>query len=187
MLFRSEDSAIKNIDYPILPTDTHYQVMLNLKDVYQETLEETIDLSDSDVLLKASQLLLNAKVIDMYTTSANIFFAENFKFQMQEINVMVNVPKEEYTTKLTAANSTEQNVAIIISYGGRGKILHDVVKILKKNNTPIILITSIFDNPLKEYSTYNIYMSSIEDHYNKISSFSTRITLLFILDRKSVV
>ena len=37
-----------------------------------------------------------AKQVDIYTSAGNIYFALNFKFQMQEIGVNVNVPIDEY-------------------------------------------------------------------------------------------
>ena len=176
------DIKIENIDYPILPTDTHYEVMLKLKDVYDQTINDTLDLIDPETLVKVCELMLNSRTIDIYTSAANIFFAENFKFQMQEINTIVNVPKEDYIQRLTSANSDSSNLAIVISFGGRGKAFKDLVEILKNNKTKIILITSTEENFLWKYADYKIYMSSFENHYNKISSFSTRITLLYILD-----
>lgn len=177
-----DNIKIENIDYPILPTDTHYDVMLKLKEVYGETINDTLDLADPETLVKVCEQMLKAKNIDIYTSAANVFFAENFKFQMQEINVMVNVPKEDYVQRLSAANSNSSHVAIVISFGGRGHAFKDLVKILKNNNTTIVLITSTEENPLLEYADYKIFMSSSENHYNKISSFSTRMTLLYILD-----
>ena len=56
------------------------------------------------------------------------------------------------------------------------------MQLLKKNKTPIVLICSTLENPLKNSADYILYMSSHEDHYNKISSFSTRMSLLYILD-----
>lgn len=177
-----QDNKVSNIDFPILPSDTQYEIMLKLKEVYEKTIEDTLDLADPDTLVTVSQLMDSAKSIDVYTSSANIFFAENFKFQMQELKKNVNVPKEEYIQRLTAANSSEKDLAIIISFGGRGLSFNNICKLLKKNNVPILLITSTNENPLVKYSDYKIYMSSYENHYNKISSFSTRMTLLYILD-----
>ncbi|EDE9559967.1 MurR/RpiR family transcriptional regulator [Listeria monocytogenes] len=146
-----------NYDYPILESDTPYQIMTNLHQIYKGT-------------------------IDVYAASANLFFAQNFKFQMQEIGVLVNVPEEDYIQSLSAANSDENHIAIVVSYGGRSRTLQRVVKILSENNVDIILITSMQDNPLVEFATHKIYMASAENHYNKVSSFSTRQSLLSIFD-----
>lgn len=177
-----EENQIENMDYPILATDTHYEVMLRLKEVYNKTINDTLDLADPEILVAATQMMAKSKVIDVYASAANIFFAENFQFQMQEINSVVNVPQADYMQRLTAANSDSTHLAIVISFGGRGIAFEAICRSLKLNHTPILLITSTQDNPLVKYADQKIYMSSYENHYHKISSFSTRMTLLYILD-----
>ncbi|EHQ3092577.1 MurR/RpiR family transcriptional regulator [Listeria monocytogenes] len=171
-----------NYDYPILESDTPYQIMTNLNQIYKGTIDETLNNADPEELVKTGEKLIQAKTIDVYAASANLFFAQNFKFQMQEIGVLVNVPEEDYIQSLSAANSDENHIAIVVSYGGRSRTLQRVVKILSENNVDIILITSMQDNPLVEFATHKIYMASAENHYNKVSSFSTRQSLLSIFD-----
>lgn len=174
--------AIENIDFPISPSDSVHEIMVHLKDVYQRTLEDTLDLSEPDALLEAVSLMQQASVIDVYASAGNLFFAENFRFQMQEIDVLVNVPQEEYMQKLSAANSGPSHLSLVISFGGRGGSIDTICRILRDRQSPIVLITSTQRNPLCQYAQYIIYMSSYENHYQKISSFSTRLTLLYILD-----
>ena len=71
-----------------------------------------------------------------------MYFAKNFQFQMKEINARVEVPTEEHHMNLHASNSNPNHLALIISFGGRGAIVHHIAKILKKAKTPIVLITS---------------------------------------------
>lgn len=127
-------------------------------------------------------LLQKAEIIDIYTTSANIFFAENFKFQMQEIGKTVNVPKDNYTQHLTAANSTPKHLAIIVSFEGRGANIPEIFAILKRNKCKILLITSKNSPLLKEPVDSTFLFSSLENHYHKISSFSTRMSLMYLFD-----
>ena len=70
----------------------------------------------------------------------------------------------------------------MITFGGRG-ILSDIVpRILNKTNTPIVLISS-YEYTFKEVKPdYQLYISPYENHYKKISSFSTRLSILYILD-----
>ncbi|MBF2481267.1 MurR/RpiR family transcriptional regulator [Listeria seeligeri] len=171
-----------NYDYPILESDTPYQIMTNLNQIYKGTLDETLSNADPEELVRIGEKLINAKIIDVYAASANLFFAQNFRFQMQEIGILINVPEEDYIQRLSAANSDKNHVALVISYGGRSETLQKAVKILSESNTPIILITSMQKNALAEFATHKIYMASAENHYNKVSSFSTRQSLLSILD-----
>ena len=171
-----------DFNYPVKQNQTYYEVIKSLETDYTKTIASTRDLFDLDQLRYSVNALKRAEQIDIYTSAGNLLFAENFKFQMQEIGVTVNVPEESYMQQLTAASSNEKHIAILISFGGRSAGIAHLAYNLKKTKTPVILITSPDDNPLKKYADYQLYMSYDEHHSNKISSFSTRMTLLYILD-----
>lgn len=106
LLFRTDlqqgqNHQVSDIDFPILETDTHYEVMLRLKEVYERTIEDTLGLADPETLVSAVEKMSKANIIDSYTSSANLYFAENFQFQMQEINQLVTVPKDDYIKSLS--------------------------------------------------------------------------------------
>ena len=177
-----QENSEFDYDYPIKQNQTQYEIIHALKEDYEQTAISTLNLFDIETLRLAALCLSKAKVIDIYTTAGNIFFAENFQFQMMEIGVPVNVPVDPFVQGTLAASSDNSHVAIVISFGGRGYGLLSKINLLKKNQTKIILITSTQENELYPYADYKIYMASKEDHYNKISSFSTRFSLLYILD-----
>lgn len=169
-------------DYPIQETNTTHTSIQKMKSLYQQTLDDTFVLFDEKTMENSIALMNQAKVLDVYSSSANLHLAKNFKFQMQEIGCLINVPDEDYVQRLSAANSDENHLAIVISYGGRGQTTIEVMKILEENKTPILLITSSQNNPFLEKAREVLYLSSNENHYNKISSFSTRFSILMVLD-----
>lgn len=171
-----------NIDYPIKELESTEMMIDSMGKLYQKTLSETKKMSSASSLKEAVDLMLQAKQIDVYTSAGNLFFAKNFQFQLQEIGLTIQVPQEDYVQRLFAANSTKEHVAIVISYGGRAQTTQEVVKLLAENQTPIILITSTQTNDLTRYADIKLFMSSVENHYNKVSSFSTRFSLLITLD-----
>ena len=171
-----------DFDFPVKQNQSHYEILTKIREDYDQTLLSTFNLFNLEQLRLSVDAMKKAKQIDVYTSAGNIYFAENFKFQMQEIGITINVPIEEYNQMLVAACSDETHLAIVISFGGRGFLVDKIAKTLKKNGTPILLISSTEDNPIKEYVDYQLYLCSNENHYNKISSFSTRLSLLYILD-----
>lgn len=171
-----------DFDFPVKQNQSHYEILTKIKEDYDQTVLSTFNLFNLEQLRLAVNAMKKAKQIDVYTSAGNIFFAQNFKFQMQEIGITINVPEEEYNQRLVASCSDETHLAIVISFGGRGLLANKITKILKDNSTPILLISSTEDNPIKEYIDYQLYLCSNENHYNKISSFSTRLSLLYILD-----
>ena len=171
-----------DFDFPVKQNQTYKEILTKIREDYDQTILSTFNLFNLDDLKLSIDAMKKAKQIDVYTSAGNIFFAENFKFQMQEIGITINVPEEEYNQRLVAACSDETHMAILISFGGRGILVNKLAKTLKSNKTPILLISSTEDNPMMEISDYQLYLCSNENHYNKISSFSTRLSLLYILD-----
>ncbi len=179
--YLKENNSI-DYNYPFKQNETQYQIVLKLKELYEQTLVSSLNLIDLEQLRLISNVLKKAQHIDFYTSAGNLYFAENFKFQMQEIGTFINIPIEEYYQRLTASTSDKDHIAIIVSFEARGIIIKEIADILKKNKTPIILISSTNENPLIKYANYHLYLSSNENHFNKISSFSTRLSLLYVLD-----
>ena len=171
-----------NFDFPVNQFQTHYEIIQKIKEDYEQTLNLTANLFSLDQLRLIASAMEKSQIIDVYTSAGNINFALNFQFQMQEIGIQVNVPIDEYQQRLTAASSNENHLAIIITFGGRG-ILSDILpRILHKVKTPIVLISS-YDYTFKDLDPdYQLYISPYENHYKKISSFSTRHSILYILD-----
>lgn len=171
-----------NFDFPVNQFQTHYEIIQKIKEDYEQTLNLTANLFSLDQLRLIASAMKKAQIIDVYTSAGNINFALNFQFQMQEIGIQVNVPVDEYQQRLIAASSNANHLAIIITFGGRG-ILSDILpRILHKVKTPIVLISS-YDYTFKDLDPdYQLYISPYENHYKKISSFSTRLSILYILD-----
>lgn len=179
--YMKEKNSI-DYNYPFSQNETQYQITVKMKELYEQTLTTLNNLIDLEQLRLIALALKKAKYIDIYTSAGNIYFAENFKFQMSEIGVVVNVPVEQYQQSLAAAASNEEHVAIVVSFEGRGMLVEQVMTLLKKNKTPIVLISSTTNKTMIQSSDYNLYLNPNENHYNKISSFSTRLSLLYLLD-----
>ncbi len=181
-LLNQSELPVENINFPIDSYASISEILLRLKAVYAYTIADTLDLADSSTLYQVGALMEASEAIDVYAFAGNIFFADNFRFQMQEIGAVVNVPHEDYMQKLTASNSGPSHLSIVISFGGRGTASELLCRILKDCGSPIVLIASEQNKSLRRYAKYILNMSAYEDHYQKISSFSTRMTLLYILD-----
>lgn len=169
-------------DFPITGNTGPIQVAHKIKEDYQRTMDSTFGFFSDQRLKNAVKAMSRAKVIDIYTSAGHTSFARNFQFQMQEIGKVVNVPVEEYRQRLTASTSDESHLAIIISFAGGGLIIDMIAKILAEKGTPILLISAYESKFKLEKAAHHLYMCPYEDHYNKISSFSTRFSLLYILD-----
>ena len=175
---------LKNIDYnyPFQKTNTHYQILTQMIELYDQTLKNTINLIDLDVLLHTVQALKKANNIYIFPSIGNYFMAESFQQNMLEIGVKVDVIKEAYYQHWHVQLCNENDIVMLISYAGRTPQIMDIVHDLNKKNIPIILISSTIHTPIDQFARYHLYFSSYEDSEEKIASFSSRISLQYLLD-----
>lgn len=175
---------LKNIDYnyPFQKTNTHYQILTQMLELYDQTLKNTINLIDLDVLLHTVQALKKANNIYIFPSIGNYFMAESFQQNMLEIGVKVDIIKEAYYQHWHVQLCDENDIVMLISYAGRTPQIMDIVHDLNKKNIPIILISSTIHTPIDQFARYHLYFSSYEDSEEKIASFSSRISLQYLLD-----
>lgn len=175
---------LKNIDYnyPFQKTNTHYQILTQMLELYDQTLKNTINLIDLDVLLHTVQALKKANNIYIFPSIGNYFMAESFQQNMLEIGVKVDVIKEAYYQHWHVQLCDENDIVMLLSYAGRTPQIMDIVHDLNKKNIPIILISSTIHTPIDQFAKYHLYFSSYEDSEEKIASFSSRISLQYLLD-----
>ncbi len=177
-----ESQSDFNFDFPVKDGVSVQKIATQLQEDYAKTILLTQNLFDPASFRTAANLMNQANAIDIYTSAGNIYFAQNFAFQMKEIGKDVNVPQELYLQLLTAASSDSSHFAIVISFHGRNLQIEPVLKKLKQNGTKILLICSPEAKEIMSYADSVLYFSNYENHYKKISSFSTRLSLLYILD-----
>jgi len=179
---RKEESHNVDYNYPFHKLNTHHQIMSKMLSLYDQTLKSTFNLIDLDVFLKVIQALYNAHNILVFPSIGNYFMAESFQQNMLEIGVRIEVVKERFYQHWFAQSCQKGDVVLIISYAGKTPYLDDVVKTLKEKDVTMVLISSTIQIPLAKYVDYHLYFSSYEDSEEKIASFSSRISLQYLLD-----
>lgn len=181
-LKNNEDTKEVDYNYPFQKINTHHQIMTQMLELYDQTLKNTINLIDLDVLLHTVQALKKANNIYIFPSIGNYFMAESFQQNMLEIGVKVDVIKEAYYQHWHVQLCDENDIVMLISYAGRTPQIMDIIRDLNKKNIPIILISSTIHTPIDQFAKYHLYFSSYEDSEEKIASFSSRISLQYLLD-----
>lgn len=177
---KSEQSVDKN--FPFSQMQTHYEIISHLKTDYEETLNTQKNLFDLYSLYEASKTMHDAVSIDLYTTAGNLGFFKNFQFQLREIGVNVHMSENDYEQLLMASSSGPDHLAIVLTMEGRGMLIHNLAQALAKSNTPVLLMSSsAYENEFENVIAH-LFVGHEEHHYRKISSFATRLSILYILD-----
>ena len=78
----------------------------------------------------------------------------------------------------------DKDCAIMISYSGNSesRVPTSLIPFLKERHIPIIGITSMGDNLIRQHADCTFNISSRENLYNKIASYATEESISVILD-----
>lgn len=171
-----------DFNYPFFHHQTHHEIIQNMETLYQQSIIATKNLLDLETIKAIVQEMYNAKRIAIFPSSGNIHVAENFRTNMQEIGKYVEIANTVYNQHWSACIKDENDLVIVISYLGKTPHILNLVKDLKKRKAKIVLISATYEEQLSPLANYHLYMCSYEDFQEKISSFSSRISLQYILD-----
>jgi len=173
-----------NIDsnFPFASNDNLMNVASKIGHLACESIEDTLSLLKNEDLNKAVTLLDKAQIINIFGLSNSLLMAYDFKHKMIRINRHVDILNLPGEQAYVAANSSPNDCAILISYSGEISESLQIAKILKRNKTPIISLTSIGENTLKSFADCTFSITSREKLYSKIATYSTNNSIHLILD-----
>lgn len=171
-----------DFNYPFFSHQTHHEIIHNMENLYQQSIVATKNLIDLETIKRIVQEMYHAKRIAIYPSSGNIHVAENFRINMQEIGKPIEIANTVYDQHWSSCIKDQDDLVIVISYLGKTPHILNLVKDLKKRKAKIVLISATYEEQLSPLANYHLYMCSYEDFQEKISSFSSRISLQYILD-----
>jgi DNA-binding MurR/RpiR family transcriptional regulator len=175
---------IVDINFPFKKDNSQFQIAMNIKQLYIDTLNNTFSFFDTEQLKDAVDLIYNAEIVDVYAVTNNIQTALNFQDKMQGIGRYVNVslvPMNQ-VYRAAASNSKNKQVAIILSYSGKTPEIKEIALVLKRKEIETLVICSAQENYLTKLFNYHIFVSSKENLKKKISHFSSHIATQYVLD-----
>lgn len=172
-----------DFNLPFQPDDSEDTIMENIKKLQIESIRETADLLKKETLQKAADYLVKAEHIVIFCNSPNTYLGELFKRKLITIGKHASVPVVG-EAGIVAASLSARDCALIISYSGNSVSQNPVnrIGILKKNQVPIIGITSGGDNYMRKNLDCIFTMATRERLYTKIANYSTEESLNYILN-----
>ena len=170
-------------NYPFDADSSRQDIINQLCSLQVESLLDTADLLDGAPLAECAELLLRSRRIAMFGLNPNLTLAELFQRKMLSTGRQVELPSMG-DSGLLAHSMTAEDCAVIISYSGNS-IHHgplSVLPALEERQVPVIALTSVGDNLLRQRADYTLSISSYERLYSKISTFATENSILYILN-----
>lgn len=171
-----------NPNLPFEAHDTFMNIASKIGHLACDSIEDTLSLLKNDDIKKAVTLLHKAQVINVYGISNSLLMAYDFKYKMLRIKRRVEIENLSGEQAVVASNSSPNDCAILISYSGESKEVLGIAKILKQRKTPMIVLTSVGENDLRNFADCAFSITSREKLYSKIGTYSSNTSIHLILD-----
>ena len=170
-------------NFPFAEGEGLRDIVYKLCNLQVESLLDTADQMDIKQLERAVDLLCAARQIAVLGQPPNSYVANLFKRKMLSIGRPILL-YEGGDLGLLAHSLGAQDCAILISYTGNNekRIPLNMIPLLKEHAVPILAITGLGDNLLRQQAACVLSMSSRERIYSKISTFATEESIGYILN-----
>lgn len=169
-------------NFPFAKDSRKQDIINQLCSLQVESLLDTADLMDDAPLDECAAILLGSQKIAVFGLNPNLTLGQLFQRKMLSIGRQVVLPNLG-DNGLLAHSLTRYDCAIIISYSGNSESGPlSIIPVLKEREVPLIAVTSVGDNLLRQKADYTLSISSYERLYSKISTFATENSILFILN-----
>ncbi len=181
--YQEEHYCAVDPNIPFTEDDDLKDIARKIADLQRESISDTAAQLDPEYLEHAARMLVGARRIAIFAMSPNSLVAALFKRKMESIGILVNIaPVDEIG--ITARALDKRDCALVISYSGNNPRREpmSVIETLKKQEVPIIGITSGGDNLVRRTANVAFTISSRERLFSKISDYSTEISVVHILD-----
>ena len=139
--------------------------------VQQQAIEETKKELSYSQLVRIGKWIAEATCVDFYVYDMNVYLAEYGGSQFFHAGKVANVLSATNIQGLQAAMPAEGHIAILISHTGENERLVEIAKMLKRNNTKIIVMTAKRNGSIASFADELLYAAAqkkVEELWNSM-------------------
>lgn len=169
-----------DVDYPFVEMDSPGSIMRSIANISQSAIEECYASISPGRIQNAAKMINKADRIFIYAAGETLINVTEFSNLMMKIGRQTIYPARYLESLPVTARVTSKDIAIVVSY--TGYILAGMqreIQILKRNRTPIIVISS-----LKECPEANILITipDRERSVGKVAGFYSQSAIRYVLN-----
>lgn len=179
---RSPHSSEVDINFPFNAGEDAEAILENMARVYETTLTDTREILDCAELDRAAQLLDQARSIDIFTQSHNLYPAHMFCDRLLSIGRTATCFESTEAQVRVALAADSSHAALVISYSGMGPNLATLLPILQERKVPTIFVGTPRGGQLNPGLDICLYVSDRESLQNRITQFASHIAVQYVLD-----
>ncbi|WP_223636233.1 MurR/RpiR family transcriptional regulator [Planococcus sp. 4-30] len=146
-----------------------------------KTLEDTLQIVDTEAMEQATEKLLKARKIDFYGNGGSAMVAMDGYHKFVRLGLHVSMNLDSHMQLMAASQLQSDDVAIVISHSGSTTDVLDVLRVLKEKGVTIICVTNFAKSPLSKESDIALYTISEETDFRS-EALSSRIAQLSLID-----
>lgn len=171
-------------DKPFSQKDRPIIIAEKISELMQESLRGTKEILDEAELEAAVKILDESDHILLMGMAPHAYLCELFEREMLTIGKRVSVCQLQGNYHYDVASLGEHDCIIMISYSGNNekRFPMSFLPMIKQQGTRLIAITSEGDNLLRKEADCTLTILSRERIYSKIATFSTEISVYYLLN-----
>lgn len=150
--------------------------------IYSKAINHTRSMLDYNTIIKVTDLMKQAKIIDVYGDGINYEVAKMFCYKLEEIGIIANAYNSIHWTHCEILQLDKiPSYSILISHTGKNPSVYDAAKRLKECAIPTLSISGNIDQRLSKLTDNHIHIMTSENTL-EFSTVIFTISTQYILD-----
>ncbi len=176
-----DNEETSNFEYLDKDLETK-DIIYGIKNSIDVVMEKTVKLIEEEELEKATDLLIGAKDIYIYSVGVSALVGLDFYYKLSRINKRCIAHTDTHLQITSSILMQPGDVAVAISYSGNTREVIKCVENAKKLNIPVISITKAsMNNELENLSDITLKIPFVEKSLRE-GAMSSRISQLAVID-----
>lgn len=182
--FHSKHHELDTVDanFPFQASDESLEVAENISNLYINTVKRTQAQLSENKLNDAVDLILKSKKIFLFARGDSQIRARSFQNKLIKINIFSFIAEEYADESWVAANVTDEDCAIFLSYSGSTPFYDQFIQYFFDKGVSTIVLTGNIDSRLNRMATVSLVSIQEELSFFKIGTFASQISFEYILD-----
>lgn len=132
---------------------------MNVRDTYWKLLNESFELLDEAQMKRIAALVNSCRRVCVYGMGSSGCVANEFRLRFMRTGLYVEAITDSQMIQMNSALMDEENLVIAITLSGKTKEILSGIRLAKKRNAKVILITANKDIKEKEYCDEVVYVA----------------------------
>ncbi len=163
------------------PTNEDVCPAKRVADDMMDAILETYKEFDYEKCREAAQCIIRAQKICVFGVGSSAIAPAMLKNRLIRAGIYVENTTDTHIQAIIASNLTKNDVIILVSVSGATKDIINLAEIARKNETPVIVLTSYDKSPLAKYADYAFFTCRKEVAYEG-GSLATVVAQSYIVD-----